>query len=240
MKIGRLIERNVFTFLWLFFFISRLFVYFIGRKYQYEYEKYFYGSYAGKYICWPYIFLFPRNDHSVGDAIIACAMGLVSFIAVDFLLRKIFWDKKKNIEPVLPENLKKTPKILILQTVTGLVKWTGRLCAAVMIPFLMFFIDGYRYSMYDKETLQRLNEHVLTYQLNFAGASIAIFGCIIGWRFPLIGAVMLLTWIVPFQISEGKIFLDGIFILFDIAAIAFFTTWALRRFSERTLKKNIV
>jgi hypothetical protein len=219
MKIERLIERNVFTFLWLFFFISRLFVYFIGGEYEYEYEKYFYSLYTGKYICWPYIFLFPGDDYSMGDAIITCAIGLLSFIAVDYLWRKIFWNKKKDITPILSERLNKTPKILVLQIIIGLIKWASRLFACFLIPFLMFIVEGC------------INRHAI---IELTGLCIAIFGFIISWRFLMVGALMMLIGVIPFEIHKVLL----IFIVFDLTAAAFFATWALRKFSERTLKKN--
>lgn len=245
MKIGRLIERNVFTFLSLFFFISILLVqffhYFIFREeYWDEDAKFIFCWYASKYIFWPYEFLF---KHEIGtyllgpvlDIVIICAISLTSFIAADFIWRKIFWNKKKSIDNALS----KTPKLVILQIVTGLVKWTGRLFACLAIPFLWFVVEDCIYQMNDKECLQDISHQLFGPRFGFASAFIAIIGCIIGWRFPLIGAITMSAWFIPFLINEGQIFPDFTVIFFYLAATAFLATWVLRRFSERTSKKCV-
>jgi hypothetical protein len=235
MKIGRVIERNVFVFLWLFFFISTLLVSFFHtfifrEEYWKEDAKFLYCWYAGKYMFWPHEFLFKQEMGTyllgpVLDVVIIGAISLTSFIAADFLWRKIFWNKKKDIDNDSIKNLGKTTKMVVLQTVIGLVKWIGRLLTCLSIPFLMYFMDGF------------------IYELNYEGGSqfylvcvsVTIIGCIISWRFPLIGAIMMLAWIIPSGINEDQIFLGSI----DLAAIAFFATWVLGKLSERIDKMSI-
>lgn len=235
MKIGRLIERNVFTFLWLFFLTSILLIclFTFREEYVNEDATFIYYYYAGHYMFWPSAFLLKHKIDTVWDLIIAFAISLPSFIAADFLWRKIFWNKKKNIDTALTETVGKTSKSAVLQIAIWISKWAGRLLASLSIPFLMSIIDDYIYKIDWKEDLQLFETH-----FHFAGASIAILGCIIGWRFPLIGAVMLLFGSISFLISGGKISFECLFLPFYLAAAAYFATWALSKFSERTLRKN--
>ena len=161
------------------------------------------------------------------------AISLASFIAADFLWRKIFWNKKKNIDATLIENLSTIPKMVFLRITVFVTKWTGRFLASISIPLLMFFIECSIYEVHCKE-----NQLFFEPQFHLAGASLAILGCIIGWRFPLIGAVMLLAGNISFCIREGKISSEGLFLPFYLATAAYFATWALMKFSERILKKN--
>ena len=237
---GRLIERNVFTFLWLFFLTSILLIclFTFREEYVNEDATFFYCYYAGHYICWPHIF-FPRHETGtyflgpVLDVIFAYAISLVSFVTADFLWRKIFWNKKKNIDTALTGTVGKTSKLAVLQVAIWISKLAGRLLASLSIPFLMSIIDDYIYKIDWKENLQLFETH-----FHFAGASIAILGCIIGWRFPLIGALMLLSGSISFLVNEGKISFECFFPPFYLATAAFFVTWVLTKLFGRILKKD--
>ena len=185
MKIGRLIERNVFTFLWLFFFISSLLISLSKGGSFDEDATFFYCDCARQYTFWPQIFFrYVTGAYSLGlvsDVIFAYLISLISFIAADFLWRKIFWNEKKNRDTVSTDTLDKTQKSTVLQIAIWITKWAGRLLASVSIPFLMLTIEWSIYEMHCKESLSFFEP-----RFHLAGASLAILGCIIGWRFPLI------------------------------------------------------
>jgi hypothetical protein len=223
-EIGRLIERNVFTFLWLFFFLSFPLGYLIGFDYfgsEWQSTGFFYLYYASKYIVWPTHFLFSGGAEAY---ILSCLCSLTVCIIADFLWRKIFWNKRKIIDTALTKNVGKSSKKKSFQIVTVIVTWVGRLLTCLLIPFLMFTIDSCVY---------HCNKTILT------SASVEILGCIIGWRFPLVGAVILLAGIISFHILEGKIIFDCYYILIDLAAVAFFATWILKKFSKRELQRKV-
>ncbi|MGD0786308.1 MAG: hypothetical protein ABR969_10925 [Sedimentisphaerales bacterium] len=109
MKIGRLIGRNVFTSIWLLVIILDFLGVLLGCGYEVSYHWQGYGFYflyyISKYISWPSEIPFFTSFFVTSDgfsrikppwfAIISLMITLAIYIAIDYLLRKLLWNKKQ-------------------------------------------------------------------------------------------------------------------------------------------------
>ena len=103
MKIGRLIERNVFTDIWLLAFMLLLLGKLLGCDYfahsSWQQFGWLICYCAGVYSGWPCIFFVSKEGYDLfgppWQEILSMMISLSTCITVDFLLRKILWNKKR-------------------------------------------------------------------------------------------------------------------------------------------------
>ena len=72
-------------------------------------------------------------------------------------------------------------------------------------------------------------KHPLPVQLGFVGMLAMWVGCIVGWKWQGVGALLTIGGIMTFHIIEKRLWLMGAFPLFDLAGILFLLCWWLKR-----------
>jgi len=219
MKIGSIIERNVFTFLWVFFLAFVLYYFISGESNDFDVKTMFCGG-AAMYLVWPYIFFIGQMTstlYEVSGMIVAGLTTLALYIIIDYWCRKIYWNRKKiNFE--ISEDEQRNRKITLLKQISVICKWCGRLFACSIMPFL---IGLTQYCAHDND----YNVIVCIY--------IAIAGCIVGWEIPFLGVIFLSIWLLPLHVKLW----NNIFILFDALVILFFATGISNLLLKRNMRK---
>ena len=83
-------------------------------------------------------------------------------------------------------------------------------------------------------------KHPLPVQLGFVGMLAMWVGCIVGWKWQGVGALLTIGGIMTFHIIEKRLWLMGAFPLFDLAGILFLLCWLLKkkRDSRLVIERN--
>ena len=61
-----------------------------------------------------------------------------------------------------------------------------------------------------------------------------LIGCILGWKWQGIAAILTISGIMAFHIIERRLLLMGAFPLFDLAGILFLISWCLTKLSKKS------
>lgn len=71
--------------------------------------------------------------------------------------------------------------------------------------------------------------HPLPVVIEFFGISAMLIGIILGWKWHGLGGLLIAAGIVTFHIIEKRLWLGGMFPLFDLAAILYLLSWWLKK-----------
>jgi hypothetical protein len=63
---------------------------------------------------------------------------------------------------------------------------------------------------------------------------VLLFGMIVGWKWQGLGGILILAGNMAFHIIEAKLYLNGVFALFDLTGLLYIASWLLNRTPGKT------
>ena len=102
-----------------------------------------------------------------------------------------------------------------------IIRWTARIFGGALAALMLTIVigEGLEYGLPNPFT------QPLPVAIELFGMLAMLAGCIIGWKWQGIAAVLIIAGIMTFHIIEGRLLLMGAFPLFDIAAILYLLAW---------------
>ena len=101
------------------------------------------------------------------------------------------------------------------------IRWSARILGGLLAALILAIAIG--------EGLPNPFKHPLPVQLGFVGMLAMWVGCILGWKWQGLGAILVISGIMIFHVIERKLWLMGAFPLFDLAGVLFLLCWWLKK-----------
>ena len=127
-------------------------------------------------------------------------------------------------------------EILRYCTMIG-IRWAARIYGGLLAVLILtiaigegFFCPG--------DGLPNPFTQTLPVAIELFGMLAMLIGCILGWKWQGIGAVLVIAGIMTFHVIEKRLWLMGAFPLFDLAGILFLFCWWLGRSLRNRENKN--
>ncbi len=67
-----------------------------------------------------------------------------------------------------------------------------------------------------------------------------LIGCIVGWKWQGLGAILVIAGVMTFHVIEKRLWLMGAFPLFDLAGIFFLLCWLLKRKDSTAVRVSAI
>ena len=109
------------------------------------------------------------------------------------------------------------------------IRWVSRILGGLLAALVLFIFVG---EILSGEGPGNPFKHPLPVQLGFVGMLAMWVGCIVGWKWQGVGALLTIGGIMTFHIIEKRLWLTGAFPLFDLAGILFLLCWLLKRLQK--------
>ena len=114
-----------------------------------------------------------------------------------------------------------------LRVLLAAIRWTARIVGIFVAGTVVALVIGHAFS---EEGLPNPFTQPLPVTLEFAGLFAAVLGVILGWKWELLGGLLIIGGMVVFHVIEGKVWLGWVFELFALTGVLFVVHWYLKRF----------
>ncbi|MFH1614405.1 MAG: hypothetical protein ABIG61_04895 [Planctomycetota bacterium] len=101
------------------------------------------------------------------------------------------------------------------------IRWAARIYGALLAALILTIAIG--------EGPPNPFTQPLPVAIGLFGMLAMLIGCIVGWKWQGLGAILVIGGIMTFHVIEKRLWLMGAFPLFDLAGILFLFCWCLGR-----------
>lgn len=117
------------------------------------------------------------------------------------------------------------------------IRWTARIFGILLAIMVLTIAIGEGF-FYPGDGLPNPFTQPLPVAIELFGMLAMWVGCILGWKWQGIGALLTIGGIIIFHVIEKRLWLMGAFPLFDIAGILFLLCWWLSRAKRKSKVKD--
>jgi len=115
------------------------------------------------------------------------------------------------------------------------IRWITRIYSGLLATLILIIAIGEGF-FYPGDGLPNPLTQPLPVAIELFGMLAMLIGCIIGWKWQGLGAILVITGIMTFHIIEKRLWLMGAFTLFDLAGILFLLCWWLEKNHKKQAK----
>ena len=108
------------------------------------------------------------------------------------------------------------------------LRWMARILGSLLVILVLTIVIGEGF-FYSGDGLPNPFAQPLPVAIELFGMATMWVGCIIGWKWQGVGAILTIVGIMTFHVIEKRLLLMGAFPLFDLAAILFLFSWLLNK-----------
>jgi len=106
------------------------------------------------------------------------------------------------------------------------IRWATRILASLLAVFVLVIFVGESLA---GEGPGNPFKHPLPVQLEFVGMLAIWVGMIVGWKWEGVASLLIISGMLIFHITTGKLWLNWTFGLFDLVGILFLLCWWLEK-----------